>query len=64
MLLVFKYLIKIILHLIISNSKNNAVKNLLKVVLPEFGNVCSHRHLAAISATKVIMGFRTVENCS
>ena len=40
------------------------VRNLLKVVLPEFGNVCSHRHLAAISTTKVINGFRTVENCS
>ena len=26
------------------------------MVLPESGNVCSHRHLAAISATKVIMG--------
>ena len=39
------------------------VRNLLKVVLPESGNVCWHRHLAAISSTKDIMDFRTVENC-
>ena len=40
------------------------VRNLLKVVLPESGNMCCHCHLAVFCATKVIMGFRTVENCS
>ena len=40
------------------------VRKLLKVILSEYGNVCWHRHLAGISATLVIRGFRTVEKCS